>query len=266
MRPVVVAVAWALCVAPALAKGGHGGGGHSHSGGGGHSGGGHSSGGHSSGGHSSSSGHAQARTGGSTSSHVHEDGARSGSHGALPPSLADAEHRHPRPGTGTGGRFFRPYGSFYARPYFGLGFRYPFYGGYDFDPFFLYGGYGYRPYGDAYGYGPYGHGYGYGDYGYGDVSGYGYGGYARDYGAPVAPPVVEDDGTVELNVRPYDAAVYVDGEPRGIAEDAGSLRLGQGRHRIELVRPGYQPTEREVEVEAGETRELTIEMSRSPGS
>jgi hypothetical protein len=71
-------------------------------------------------------------------------------------------------------------------------------------------------------------------------------------------------GTVRLSVRPDDASVYVDGAFRGSAREASELKLAPGRHRIEIVRPGYRTVEREVDVVPRETTELRVELER-PG-
>ena len=70
-------------------------------------------------------------------------------------------------------------------------------------------------------------------------------------------------GRLELNVRPEDASVYVDGAFRGSAREASSLKLAPGRHRIEIVRPGFRTHDREVDVTPGVTTDLTIELERS---
>ena len=70
-------------------------------------------------------------------------------------------------------------------------------------------------------------------------------------------------GTLRLDVRPGDASIYVDGAFRGAARDLDSLQLSPGRHRIEMVRPGYRTLERDVEVRPGETSELRAELDRS---
>ena len=67
---------------------------------------------------------------------------------------------------------------------------------------------------------------------------------------------------LELTVRPDDASVYVDGAFRGSAREASALQLPPGRHRIEVVRPGYRTDEREVEITPGETTELTVELEK----
>jgi hypothetical protein len=74
--------------------------------------------------------------------------------------------------------------------------------------------------------------------------------------------VAGEKGTLRLSLRPDDASVYVDGEFRGSARQLGRLSLGAGRHRVELVRPGYRTVEREVEVEAGGTVDLDVELER----
>jgi hypothetical protein len=93
--------------------------------------------------------------------------------------------------------------------------------------------------------------------------------------ASPAPRRVRDDAGVEvpsvrgakvgylrLNVQPGDASVYVDGEFRGTAKQLGSLELGRGTHRIEIVRPGFRTEQRDVTVDPGQTRELEVELAR----
>jgi hypothetical protein len=69
-------------------------------------------------------------------------------------------------------------------------------------------------------------------------------------------------GRLKLSVRPDDASIYVDGAFRGSAREASSLKVAPGRHRIEVVRPGYRTVEREVDVAPGETTDVTIELER----
>jgi hypothetical protein len=75
----------------------------------------------------------------------------------------------------------------------------------------------------------------------------------RSYGEP---------GTLNLDVRPGDATVYLDGEFRGEARALRGLRLPPGRHRVEIVRPGYRTEEREVEVRPGDTADLAVDLER----
>ena len=69
-------------------------------------------------------------------------------------------------------------------------------------------------------------------------------------------------GRLKLSVRPDDASVYVDGAFRGSAREASELRLAPGRHRIEVVRPGYKTLEREVDVAPGDATNLAIELEK----
>jgi hypothetical protein len=72
-------------------------------------------------------------------------------------------------------------------------------------------------------------------------------------------------GGVRLRIRPEDATVYVDGEYRGSARAVYGLRLAPGHHRVELVRPGFQPLEKEFDVEAGRATDLSLSMDRYGG-
>ena len=67
-------------------------------------------------------------------------------------------------------------------------------------------------------------------------------------------------GRLELSIRPEDASVYVDGAFRGSAREASTLRLAPGRHRIEIVRPGYKTLEKEVDVAPGQTTDVKVEL------
>ena len=82
--------------------------------------------------------------------------------------------------------------------------------------------------------------------------------------APEEPPAAADEraGRLRLSVQPEDASVYIDGAFRGSGREAGSLRLAPGRHRIEIVRPGYRTSEQEVEVAPGETTPLSVTLER----
>jgi hypothetical protein len=92
----------------------------------------------------------------------------------------------------------------------------------------------------------------------------------REREAEEPPPATEDAerdapaelGKLQLQVRPEDASVYVDGAFRGTGREASSLQLAPGRHRIEVVRPGYRTAESEVDVPAGETARLKVILER----
>ena len=76
-------------------------------------------------------------------------------------------------------------------------------------------------------------------------------------------PDQRDAGTLRVDVRPDDASVYVDGQFFGTGRRAGSIPLPPGRHRIEAVRPGFRTVERDVEIRAGKTESLGIELVRN---
>jgi hypothetical protein len=67
---------------------------------------------------------------------------------------------------------------------------------------------------------------------------------------------------LSLEVQPEQAAVYVDGAFRGTGRDIAELNLPPGRHRVEVVAPGFKTFDREVEVKPGDTQTVTIELER----
>ena len=69
-------------------------------------------------------------------------------------------------------------------------------------------------------------------------------------------------GLLTLNVTPADASVYVDGRFVGSARQTGELELRPGRHRVEVVRPGYRTGERDVTIETGRTQALSLDLAR----
>jgi archaellum component FlaG (FlaF/FlaG flagellin family) len=83
---------------------------------------------------------------------------------------------------------------------------------------------------------------------------------------PVRPgepdPDAQGTGELRLLVDPRDASVYVDGEFRGTGREASTLTLAPGRHRVEVVRPGYRTAEHEVEVARDGSAEVSIELQR----
>jgi len=81
--------------------------------------------------------------------------------------------------------------------------------------------------------------------------------------APERPEAPARTGELRLNVKPADAAVYVDGVFRGNAEDVEDLDLPAGTHRIEVVRPGYVTYEREVTLRAGQNTDQRVELART---
>ena len=191
-----------------------------------------------------------------------------GSAGYTPRS--STEYRHPRAGYGTGysyGSGSRYYGSrAYGHRSYGYGYssRYPYYGYSSY-----YGGYGYRPYGWgglSLGLSFY---YGYPSVGVGVYSAPYYaddmddGAYAGGASYPTGDDARRDDGAeLRLLVVPEDASVWIDSEFRGTARSVDRLTLGPGRHEIEVVRPGFRSTTREIQLQPGASNSLRIELER----
>jgi hypothetical protein len=67
---------------------------------------------------------------------------------------------------------------------------------------------------------------------------------------------------LRLRVEPDDASVYVDGTFQGTARQAQRLDLTPGRHRVEVVRPGYRTFERDVEIDADRPSDLDVTLER----
>ena len=100
-------------------------------------------------------------------------------------------------------------------------------------------GFGYYPYGYwSYGYRPYGYGYGYGPYGYG----YDY--YYRG-----------NAGALDLDIKPEEAQIYVDGELAGIADNYDGfpryLWLEAGTHNIVIYHEGLETLGKQIKLEPG---------------
>jgi hypothetical protein len=193
--------------------------------------------------------HAVPRGGGGGSAHVGAQHASPGPSTTSPsgsrPSYSApshtptlAERRHPRAGTGTGGRVGH--------------------GGY-------WGGGGYPSYGYWGGYYPYwGYWWPYGAYGW-----YGGGGY-YPWGAGAIYGYVEPDrGSIRVLVDPSDARVYVDGYYAGIVDDFDGLfqrlHVSPGRHEIEIKLSGYKTYRARVYVGSGATLKLDYELERGSG-
>lgn len=86
---------------------------------------------------------------------------------------------------------------------------------------------------------------------------------SRDHRDETRPDNWGERGTVRLEVSPSDASIYVDGVFRGTGQDLRKVTLPEGRHRLEVVRPGYRTLERDVDVTAGETEQVEVDLPRS---
>ena len=80
------------------------------------------------------------------------------------------------------------------------------------------------------------------------------------YGAPRAEVMITPGtsayGGVALEITPYDADVFVDGQYAGKVQDFDGttqpLTLTAGTHRIEVQAPGYEPMTVDVGIQAGQ--------------
>jgi PEGA domain-containing protein len=72
-----------------------------------------------------------------------------------------------------------------------------------------------------------------------------------------------DTGRLRVDVRPPDASIYIDGIFRGSARAMDGVLLPSGRHRVEIVRPGYRTEQLEIDVRSGETTDLRADLDRS---
>jgi len=202
------------------------------------------------------------------------------------PGLGVAQARHPRAGTGGYHYYngYHGYHGYHGHGYYGHGYYggyyygYPsFYGSLYFGWPSYYGSYYwpgyYAPYpyygSTYYGYPTPGYGYAPGDQG-GDTgvdrSGYSEGDAGMAAGEDNPPAARRDDnrqfGRLRLEVRPDDASIYVNDRFQGMAREIRTLDLPPGRHRIEVVRPGYRTEQREVQIAPGETSEVSVELRR----
>ncbi|MBI3931866.1 MAG: PEGA domain-containing protein [Acidobacteria bacterium] len=179
---------------------------------------------------SSSSGSRHPSGGSGSGSHVSSSG---GSHASSPP-LTDAQRRHPRAGTGHGGRYHPGHRS-YGHRYYG----YPYYRSYY---------YGYYPY-SSWGY------YGY----YGSPYYYGHR-YGSSYGG---------SGSVRVLVDPEKTRVYVDGYYAGVADDFDGLfqrlYVAPGRHELTLKLEGYRSHRMKIYVPYGRTVKVHHDMIKGSG-
>jgi hypothetical protein len=83
-------------------------------------------------------------------------------------------------------------------------------------------------------------------------------------GAPLAGAAAALPGTTgELSVRVGDeqGTIYIDG--REVAQGSYRGTVSAGRHQLRVTRPGYEPFETWVEVEAGQVRAETVSLRQS---
>ena len=86
----------------------------------------------------------------------------------------------------------------------------------------------------------------------------------REPSPPIAADQRSDPARLRLFVGPADAVVYLDGRLLGSGEELSRLHsdliVDPGVHLIEVIRPGYETYSVELELTAGEDRELRAEL------
>jgi PEGA domain-containing protein len=89
--------------------------------------------------------------------------------------------------------------------------------------------------------------------------------------APPPPPssaqarTAARGGTLELNLQPPDADVLVDGQPsRGSVQERLTIDLSEGRHNIQVRKPGYVGYLTDVQIRRGETTSLDVNLRTQP--
>lgn len=82
---------------------------------------------------------------------------------------------------------------------------------------------------------------------------------AREPQAEAEAEDVPPPATLRLRVAPEDASIYIDGRFRGTGRQLDELLLPPGRHKLEVVRPGYRTHESEFEV--NEDKPTSLELS-----
>jgi len=76
--------------------------------------------------------------------------------------------------------------------------------------------------------------------------------------------VAGEFGRVVLEVSPVEASIYVDGKFWGIVPEGGvinNFNLPKGKHRIEVVKPGYKTVQKNITV-AGKELKVMIKLEK----
>jgi hypothetical protein len=69
-----------------------------------------------------------------------------------------------------------------------------------------------------------------------------------------------------IQVQPVDASVVIDGQPWPVTpgQDTVVLDLSEGRHVVQIRKPGYVGYLTEVEVRRGETTTVNVSLRTQP--
>lgn len=91
---------------------------------------------------------------------------------------------------------------------------------------------------------------------------------SKNVTAMVNAVLTREYGTLNITSEPANAAVYIDGAPKGTVTSSGLkvAGLGIGVHKIRVSKAGHQPYEVEMTVENGEGNALHAVLTPKPGS
>jgi hypothetical protein len=71
-------------------------------------------------------------------------------------------------------------------------------------------------------------------------------------------------GTLSIRVQPAGAEILIDGErwdgPSG--DERLIVQVGEGRHRVEVRKEGYEPFTTEIDVRRGGTAPVNVSLAR----
>jgi hypothetical protein len=81
-------------------------------------------------------------------------------------------------------------------------------------------------------------------------------------GVPGAPADVDGYGTLAIRVQPADADVLIDGEVWHGPSDHDRLlvEVPEGRHSLEIRKPGFRTYVTDVQVRRGDTTPLNVSL------
>jgi hypothetical protein len=125
------------------------------------------------------------------------------------------------------------------------------------------GFHGHAFFGGFYGFGPY-WGFGWGPW-FGPYWGP-YGFYGPPGGVDMGMALMAGYGAIDMNVKPKEAEVWVDGkymaEARDLDGDPSYLWLKQGPHHVVVYKGGYRSFEEDIEVQPGFRRDLKVRLEK----
>jgi PEGA domain len=86
----------------------------------------------------------------------------------------------------------------------------------------------------------------------------------EDRGLPpsaVASPSVQTVGVLQISSKPVGAEIEIDGEYAG--NTPSQLKLPPGFHTLKIIKKGFDPWERRIRVEGGDTRSIAADLENA---